>query len=56
MLLIFFFKVSVSVGLGSLHMKDVTLHRYIFVSLYLEIVKDREAWCAAVHGVSRNQT
>ena len=21
-----------------------------------EIVKDREAWCAAVHGVTRNQT
>ena len=21
-----------------------------------EIVKDREAWCAAVHGVTKNQT
>ena len=21
-----------------------------------EMVKDREAWCAAVHGVSKNQT
>ena len=22
---------------------------------YLEIVKDREAWCAVVHGVAKNQ-
>ena len=26
------------------------------LSKLLEIVKDREAWCAAVHGISKSQT
>ena len=26
------------------------------LSKLLEIVKDREAWCAAVHGAAKNQT
>ena len=26
------------------------------LSKLLEIVKDRDAWCAAVHGVSEHQT
>ena len=26
------------------------------LSKFLEIVKDREAWCAAVHGVAKNWT
>ena len=25
------------------------------LSKFLEIVKDREAWCAAVHGVTKSQ-
>ena len=26
------------------------------LSKFLEMVKDREAWCAAVHGVTKSQT
>ena len=26
------------------------------LSKFQEIVKDRKAWCAAVHGVTKNQT
>ena len=26
------------------------------LSKFREIVKDREAWCAAVHGVTKSQT
>ena len=26
------------------------------LSKFLELVMDREAWCAAIHGVSKNQT
>ena len=35
---------------GIIYSMDMSL------SIFQEIVKDREAWCAAVHGVSKNRT
>ena len=28
----------------------------VSLSKFQEIVKDREAWCAAIHGVTKSQT
>ena len=37
-------------------MDDITNSMDMNVSKLWGIVKDREAWCAAVHGVSKSQT
>ena len=37
-------------------LNDITDSTDINLSKFQEIVKDREAWCAAVHGVSKSQT
>ena len=35
---------------------DITDSMEMSLSKLQEIVKNREAWCAAVHGVSKSQT
>ena len=35
---------------------DITDSMHLNLNMLQEIVKDREAWCAAVHGVAKSRT
>ena len=37
-------------------LEDISDPMDMSLSKVWELVKDREAWCAAVHGVTKNQT
>ena len=37
-------------------LSGITNSMYMSLSGVQDIVKDRKAWCAAVHGVTKNQT
>ena len=41
---------------GRQRMNDITDLMNMCLSKLREIVKDREAWCAAVHGVTKSRT